>query len=61
MLQLDIVFEQHGEVFDGENIKKSLIFEDALEEIHKDSWFTVHRDKPPKTIFHELDSKIDPA
>jgi len=48
-------------VFDGENIKESSIFEDTLEEIHKDSWFTIHRDKPPKVIFHELDSKIDPA
>ena len=61
MLQLDIVFEQFGEIFDWENIKESLIFEDTVEEIHKDSWFTFHKDKPPKTIFHELDSNIDLA
>ena len=36
MLQFNIAFEQLGEVFDGVNIKESLIFEDTLEEIHKD-------------------------
>ena len=61
MLQFNIAFEQLGEVFDGENNKESLIFKDTLEKIHKDAWFMFHKDKPPKMIFHELDSNIDPA
>ena len=47
-------------IYDGDLIKKSLIFEDALSNTHKDAWFTLYKDKPPKAVFQGFDHKSYP-
>lgn len=61
MSHLNIAFEQLGRMFEGEIIKKSLIFEDALSNTHKDARFMLYKDKPPNPIFQGLGYKSNPT
>ena len=61
MLQWDIGFEQFEEIFEGDIIKDSLIFEDAFNNVHKDVWFILDKDGPSKVVFQGLDFNTDPT